>query len=405
MFRKFNEINEIRVTEKTVYLLIHQEGPISKSAILNELGGSLTNINRLISKLEDEGLIIGSKGSGRKAGKYIINPNAFYVIGGYINGDVVGMGLCDISGVVHDYEEVLYRDCNTPEKVLDFYGKVYSKLSGRVDRNMLLGTGLGVVGPMDNECKTLLKPEQLQGWFNVPFCQMLEERIDSKVTLDYFAETALMGELFFRKYDLKKDIGLLWLDKGIGSALYNKGKSNLYHRDQSSLMCHQIVNFKGNPCVCGRVGCLTTYGSIHSLLRNLKPFINIDEAALEAYNDMFRKNPWEVSPELESISHAVDQDINNPQINYIFKELEEAYTASLSNFLYLLRPEELILCGRLGYKYQDMFNRILKNKAAYIGYFPEMDTKISWVNLDAEKMIQGGASLVFNKYLNFSVLR
>ena len=39
MFQKFQEINEIRVTEKSTYLLIHKKGPIAKSAILRELGG------------------------------------------------------------------------------------------------------------------------------------------------------------------------------------------------------------------------------------------------------------------------------------------------------------------------------------------------------------------------------
>ena len=103
--------------------------------------------------------------------------------------------------------------------------------------------------PLDNECKSVLMPEQLPGWHNVPIVEMLEKKLNIPVTLDYFAETALMGELLFQEHDLNKDIGLLWIDKGIGSSPYNRGKSSLHHRDQSALLAHQVIDFKGTPCV------------------------------------------------------------------------------------------------------------------------------------------------------------
>ena len=116
MFRKFSEINEFRITEKAVYLLIHQKGPISKSKIVEELGGSLTNINRFIGELEKEGLITGSKGSGRKAGEFTVTPDSVYSLGAYMNADVIGMGLCDISGRILNSIDGLYKDYNTPEE-------------------------------------------------------------------------------------------------------------------------------------------------------------------------------------------------------------------------------------------------------------------------------------------------
>ncbi len=403
MFRKFSEINEFRVTEKSVYLLIHQKGPIAKSAIVKELGGSLTNINRFIAELEKTELITGSKGSGRKAGEYTINPDAAYSIGAYLNGDVIGIGLCNIGGQVLESVEELYCDFKTPEKVIGFFAETWKQLISHIDKEKLLGTGVAAVGPLDNDCRTILVPEQLSGWRNVPIADMFESRIQSPVNIDYFAETILMGELLFQKHDLNKDIGLLWLDAGIGQSLYNRGKSNQYHRDQSFLLAHQVINFLGMPCVCGRRGCLHTYGTISSLRRNLEPFI-------ESHNDMndedeqkFREDPWQYSSDFERILKAIESSQNKPQIDYILEEMKEAYLAALGNYIYLLRPEELIFCGKMAFRFRDMFEDILRKIGHNSGYYPKTELSTSWMPLGSEKMIQGGAALVFNKYMNFTV--
>ncbi len=403
MFRKFSEINEFRVTEKSVYLLIHQKGPISKSAIVKALGGSLTNINRFIVELEKAGLITGSKGSGRKAGEYSINPEAAYALGVYLNGDVLGIGLCNIGGQVLESIEGLYSDHRTPEEAIRFIGEAWKKLSSTIDKEKILGTGIGVVGPLDNDCRTILVPEQLSGWRNIPIADMLEDTIKSPVTIDYFAETILMGELLFQDHDLNKDIGLLWLDSGIGQSLYNRGKSNVIHRDQSFLLAHQVINFKAAPCVCGRRGCLHTYGTISSLRRNLEPFIDTGEFSRIEDETRFREAPWTFSSDLEMISRALESEQNGAQITYILEEFKEAYVAALGNYIYLLRPEELIFCGRMAFKFREMFEDIIQHIDQNSGYYPDMDLSTTWLTLGGEKMIQGGAALVFNKYMNFTV--
>ena len=54
-------------------------------------------------------------------------------------------------------------------------------------------------------------------------------------------------------------------------------------------------------------------------------------------------------------------------------------------------------------EFKEMFEEIINEIDQLSGYYPEMDLTTSWINLDGNKMIQGGAALVFNKYMGFTV--
>ena len=403
MFQKFQEINEIRVTEKSTYLLIHKKGPIAKSAILRELGGSLSNINRFIAELEDAAMIRGSKGSGRRPGQYSICPDSAYALGGYLSPDVMGLGLCDISGNVVESREIFVSDADTPQRAVEFFVDTHAELLPSLSDKRCLGIGIGVTGPMDRARSIMLRPQYLPGWVDVPLHALLRERIDSSITLDLFAETALLGELLFGTRDFKRHIGLLWLDKGIGAGVFNKGVMHLDQQDRSSILGHQVVNFNGGPCACGKRGCLETYGSIPNHMRNVLPFIEVDKTVERTYEEAFRTDPWGVSHELETIRHALSGDGLTPQINYILDEFDQAYLAALGTLINMLRLDELLFCGRLAAGYRERFTKIMDQLTHPSVFFPKHEIKTDWIDLNAEKMIRGGAAIVFNKYINFAV--
>ena len=400
MFRKLGEINEFRVTEKSVYRLIHQKGPISKSELLTELGGSLSNLNRLVNELENSGLILkSSKGSGRRPGSLSIVPDAVYGVGAYLNGDVLGMGLCDLSGNILEMKTGFFRDYKTVENVIQFFDETYFEITKGLPDKKILGVGLGTVGPMDHDCSTILNAHLLKGWGEVPFKSLLSASINKSVTMDYFAETALTGRLLFSPHDLEQDIGLIWMDQGIGSSIYNRGQLNFEHRDQSSFMSHQIVNFKGNPCICGRKGCLMMYAAIPALIERATQFIEDWEYKMEFWDKDFLENPWQVSPELEVISDELLIGNSQNQIDYIIEEMAEAYEAALCNFIFLLRPKELILCGRIATKYKKIFEKICEKLQTSRFLYEGQKIKFTWLDLDQEKMIQGGAALLFHSFI------
>jgi len=403
MFSRFQEIKETRVTERSIYLLIHKNGPISKREIADRLGGSISNVNRFVSALEDAGMVSGGGGSGRRAGTYRVNPSSAYAIAGYINPDVVGMGLCDVAGNIVESRETLFSNVAKPEQAVDFLADSFHDLNRVLSGQRSLGTAIAVTGPLNHDRSVVIAPPYLPGWKNVPLQTMLSERLGTPVSLDLFAETVLMGELLYGAHDLREHIGLLWLDKGVGASEFNNGIMNLDKQERSTVVGHQVVNFNGPPCVCGKRGCLETYGSIPTLFDNLKRFIEADDLYREGQERLFARDPWHVSPDLDVIEHALEKTGHNQQIMYVFDEFDKAYTAALGNVINALRLDKLIFSGRLAVQCRSRFERIIEDVVSVSESFTRSDIKVEWIDLDAQKTIRGGAAVVFNQYIQFAV--
>ena len=400
MFHKFVDISDIRVTAKSVYLCIHKYGPMSKNDIKERLGSSLANISRFLLELEDADMILKTKGRGRLSGKYQANPEAGYAFGGYINSDVVGMGLCDVTGRVIKQYEIPFADADTPEKALDFFLQVNNELLAYEESKKTLGSSIAILGPKDKGKELIVNPPDMPKWGIIPFKQMYEEVINRTMDTVLFAEAILLGSLLFDDHNTNENINLFWLDEGIGAAIYHKGRMDLDLQDNSKILGHQIVDFNGPPCHCGQRGCLTNYGSIHSFRQLLLPYSRITEEEDKKAQALHAEDPWRYSIDLEKISLEMGRSDRPIQIQTFMEDFDKAFFAGLSNTFYGMHPDKVIFCGRIASYYRDRLEGIVSRIKKNYSNIP-MDIDVRWLDLKSTDLIRGSAARVFNNYLNF----
>ena len=400
MFDSFRTLVEKRVTTKSVYLCVHGFGPISKTGILEKVGGSLANLNRFLDELEQAGLVTHSRGSGRRAGRYTVVSDAAYAVGGYVNNDVIGIGCCDIAGNVSNAAEVFFEDIRTPQRALEFFTDTFHTMYTGEVKNRCLGSAIAITGPVDRRAGKLLAPVNLPGWSDLPLRKLLEEAFGIRVAVELFAEAILLGELFFNNHDIDSRIVLLWLDDGIGAGISDKGRMNLDQTDRTSILGHQVVDFNGVPCGCGKRGCLLGYGSIPGFMRYLRSHLDIDDERIEEANARFRGDPWHVSRDLERIELAKGGRLRDTFENYALEELDRAYFAGLSNVINVLRSDRIVFSGRLAHRYRERFERIIGNVVETSMFFGGHTPRIEWKDLDSTELIRGGAARVFNEFIN-----
>jgi len=400
VFHQFVDISEIRVTQKSIYLCIHKNGPISKNDIQENLGSSLANIGRFLLELEDTGMILKSKSRGRLSGKYKANPDAGYAFGGYINSDVIGLGLCDVAGNIVNKFEIPFADADTPEKALDFFSDAHMKLTVCTESEKALGSSIAIMGPMDKDLNLIVNPPNMPKWGMVPFKKMYEDKVTGPMTPVLFAEAILLGSLFFDVHDLNENINLFWLDEGIGAGISHRGRMGLDLKDNSKILGHQIVDFNGLPCHCGQRGCLINYGSIQSIRQTLLPYCRINPEDRQKAEDRHLENPWCYSTDLELIKYEMERQDRSFQIESFLEDFDKAYFAGLWNTFSGINPDKVIFCGRIAMYYRDrlqnVISKIMKN---YSNQKEGID--VQWVDLNSDNLIQGSAARVFNNYLNF----
>jgi predicted NBD/HSP70 family sugar kinase len=399
VFHQFVDISEKRVTAKSVYICIHKYGPISKNEILEKLGSSLANISRFLLELENSGMILKSKGSGRLSGQYRANPDAAYAFGGYINGDVIGLGLCDVTGRVIDCHETLFADADTPEKAIEFFSSAHKKLLSYPEAAKSMGTSIAIVGPMDKEKNLIVYPPDMPKWGEVPFKEMYEKAIDSPMDPELFAEAILLGDLLFENHEINQNIILFWLDEGIGASISHKGRMDLDQKDRSMILGHQIVDFNGIPCHCGKRGCLVNYGSIPSFRKTLLPYYRVEEKEVKRAESLHKENPWKHSIDLEIIKNATSRDKQLSLMDGFLSDFDNAYFAGLWNTINGIRPNKVIFCGRIASYYKErlegVMSRIMTSDSSETS-----NIDIHWIDLDSNHLVRSSAARVFNNYIN-----
>ena len=406
MIKLFSEIQDVKVSEKSIYKIIYQYGPITKNGILNHFQSSLTTISRFIDNLEKNGLIqIDNKATagGRNPIEYAINPDAYYSFGAYISADVYGIGLCDIAGNIVDKTNCLFHKKTTPAEVADFFAQFVSHVvtNYNLDTEKILGIGVSVEGPILKEKGILYHPYHLTGpgWELVPIKDLIEMKTGYTTRLDCIVETALLSELVFGPHKGCPSAAYLRIDKGIGCAIYLNGALGIGSEDFAYSLGHSVIDFKGKPCFCGRRGCLETYGSMDAIvagIHTIKPEIHDQTVADEPCGG---DKIWECSPILRSVETYQSSD--DPQLKVYFDELVEAFAIAISNFLYFTRPHTVFLTGRTVQQLPFVFERVIERIQQEYHRNPVEESQLIRSDLNDELIIKGSSFLVFNNYLQY----
>ena len=406
MIRFFSEIQDVKVSEKSVYKTIYQYGPITKNGILTHLQSTLTTLSRFIDSLEKRGLILINNrdtAGGRNPAEYAINPDACYSFGAYISADIYGIGFCDMTGKILEKSSQLFGSSTTPAEVAEFFNQFIKRILSehQIDPEKVPGVGVGVEGPILREKGIIYHPYHLTnpGWDMVPFKDLLEMKTGLEVWLDCIVESALMSELVYGQHKGCARAAYLRIDKGIGCAVYSDGVFGAGNEDFASSLGHSVIDFHGPLCACGRKGCLETYASMDAIMtgfENILPDLEITRNGDE-YAD--EKQVWDSSALLQPIEAY--QGSTLPEVVEYFEQLIDVFAASILNFLYFTRPQVLFWSGRTVSQLPVLFENVSAQIQQHYDrdFMPEIQFTQS--KLDDVLIIKGASFLVMNSYIGY----
>jgi predicted NBD/HSP70 family sugar kinase len=406
MIRFFSDIQDLKITEKLLYKIIHQYGPITKNEAFNHVGSSLATVSRIIDSLTKKGLIqIENKdvAGGRTPSKYVVTPDACYSFGAYISHEMYGIGLCDIAGNILEKTETLLEKTTTPTEVAEFFAQfiqtTISKYS--IAKEKIPGIGAAVAGPILKRKGMMYHPQYLisNGWDIVPIKDLIEMKTGYSVWIDTLTEILLLSELVYGRHKGSSNASYLWIDKGVGAAFYSNGTFGMRNQDMSSSVGHMVIDFASNrPCVCGRSGCLETYVLVDVLLsgiRAIKPEIEIPAKQVEYTPEQL----WGFRPELRLVERY--QYSQEPKLQQFFQEISEAFTVATLNFVHLTRPEILFWGGRMAEQLPSVFEPALERiQTEYARRF-EQELHCIQSHVSGDMLIAGAGFLVFDNYIQY----
>jgi predicted NBD/HSP70 family sugar kinase len=251
---------------------LFRDGPVSRADLARSTHVTRVTASDLVAELIESGLVeeLGTRpeqGVGKPATLVGIVADARFVLSLDLSDDEQFRGaLVDLSGKVVD-RVVAVRDARTGPAAVELVEQIARELAARAERP-LLGVGVGSPGVVDLAGVVLEAPNL--DWFGVDLAGRLAAAIEGNpptyVAND--ANAAVVGELSLGG-PAGRSLLLVKIGHGVGAGLVVDGHLVVGERFAAGEIGHVVVDPRGEPCACGRRGCLETAIAAPLLRRRL----------------------------------------------------------------------------------------------------------------------------------------
>ncbi len=242
------------------------EGQASRADLARATGLTRVTISDLVAELLDEGWVeeLGTR-AGQRVGKPAtlvgVVPDAAHIVTIDLSDDErVHGAVVDLGGKILSRRS-LPRRGRVGDAAQTLVLKLAGELIAATDRP-ILGVGVGSPGVVSPAGVVIEAPNL--GWTQRPLAADLTAALQVPVHVANDANAAALGE---HSYGTDEGPGLLviTIGQGVGAGVVLDGALVLGDRYAAGELGHVVVDERGAPCACGRVGCLETVLSAHVL--------------------------------------------------------------------------------------------------------------------------------------------
>jgi predicted NBD/HSP70 family sugar kinase len=250
--------------------LLFRYGPASRADLARSSGLTKVTVSDLVAGLVEEGLVTEAAEPvpgriGKPPVLVSMAPASRDIVAVDLSTDgIVSGALVDLGGTVRTRRE-LPLDDRRGQDAVEVVHRLVRTLVDEATRPVL-GIGVGSPGVVDAGGTVLDAPNL--GWRDNPLAADLRAAFDLPVFVANDANTAVLGEHTFGDTG-DGGVMLLRIGTGVGAGLVLEGVLLHGHRSAAGEIGHVVVDPQGEPCACGRRGCLETVLSVPALRRRL----------------------------------------------------------------------------------------------------------------------------------------
>lgn len=172
----------------------------------------------------------------------------------------------------------------TAEAVIERIGKQALALLEEqgISIDQCVGVGIGVPGTIDRK-RGIVRYSNNIKWRQVPLARLMGEYLPLPIQVANDADCAALGEAVAGAGRECQDVIMITLGTGVGGGIILDGEIHEGKGIGGSELGHMVIAENGEPCTCGRRGCLEAYASASALMRNAKKVSGKDMAPEEIF--------------------------------------------------------------------------------------------------------------------------
>ncbi|PCE14864.1 ROK family transcriptional regulator [Microbacterium sp. SZ1] len=328
-----------------VFETILTRSPISRIDIARQTGLSQAAVTKAVAPLVAAGLVDSPPAShrdgtpGRPVSPVSIVVESMVMIGVKVNVDEVIAVATDLATTILASERRALPD-DDPHTVLDAIVGVVAALESRLGDSVaaVAGIGVSVSGDVDTAAG-VVRESNIMGWADVPFADLLAQRLPWPVTLENDVHALTIGEHWFGVGLGTASFAIVTIGRGIGSGLHLNGEVVSGAFGVAGEIGHLPLADPALVCPCGRRGCVEAAASTPAI-----------ESAVSAALG----RPVSIAEAVE-LAHA-----GEPEADAAFREAARLIGTAIATLVNLTGPEVVIIGGE-GVSNFDLFEKTLRD--------------------------------------------
>ncbi len=262
--------------------------------------------------------------------------------------------------------------------------------------NQVAGIGVAAPGPMDYETGVIFNPPNLPGWERVPLRDLFTERFHIPIFVENDAHTAGLGEYKFGAGRGCSHMVYLTISTGIGGGVIIDGKIVEGSNGTAGELGHMSIDWRGERCNCGNIGCLEYIASGTSIARKANEVLHSDEGIeLLTFARTLLEHSSGEDLHINARTVALAAEAGVPLARAIIQNAAEALGAGLVNIIHIFNPEMIILGGgvtQMGSMLMEPALRIVQERAMKV---PRESVRIVLAQLGANAGLIGAGALIY----------
>lgn len=158
-----------------------------------------------------------------------------------------------------------------PHSAVERIGRSLAELEGELPASQrIAAVGVCSPGPLDHQAGVILDPPNLTGWRDVPFRQMLSERVNLPVSLEHDAKAAALGEFYYGAGQGEQSMVYIVVGTGVGAAFIIDGQLYRGMHNLAGEIGGVTIDRDGEDYRTGIRGCVQSYMAGPDLARHYR---------------------------------------------------------------------------------------------------------------------------------------
>ena len=273
--RSLRELNRGRVINA-----LRERGRASRAEIARATGLSRSTVSSIVSDLIESGLLTEERDAlgvaygeagGRPPVLLSLDPSAGLAVGIDFGHTHLRVAVSDLSHeVLAETRRELDVD-HSADQGLDAAVELVDQVlnEAKVDRNGVLGVGMGLPGPINSSTRTVGSSSILPGWVGVDAAAEMERRLHLPVHVENDANLGALAEYVWGSGRGRSDVIYIKLSSGVGAGLLLGGRLHEGAGGTAGEIGHTPAQQGTAICRCGSRGCLETVASARAIAEQL----------------------------------------------------------------------------------------------------------------------------------------